>query len=315
MGARDQRKTQSGKRTTSKGYYKVTTKEKRRFFQLLVSGALFMVMWIGKGIFPESMTEIRHQVLDAIRSDTDYRAVFALLGSQVDQGTLNSESVGQLLVEVFSGQTADDVAVYPTVELEPTETDHSETTEQLEQAESEDEETVEPILFEPIPETEDEIEVVLAPQHYTDYVGQSLPENATMAWVPISVGETVTPVIATYSSHYGWRQHPLLGEEKFHAGIDIAGDHGEQIRAFADGVIEFIGEGPSYGIYLQIQHADGVTSFYAHCSSVSVVVGQSVTAGDVVAEVGDTGDVTGAHLHFELKQNGTYLNPYYYLEP
>lgn len=298
---------QSGKRVGAKERPKVTRKEKGRVIQLLVSATLFMGMWLGKGMFPDAVAQVRHQVLDALHSDTDYRAVFALLGSQVDQGVMHDGSMGQLLVEVFSGQGSDDTsAPIPTEQI---------VVENFDKIEVKEEAMVELDVVEDTEELEPKDLTLFAPQHYTEYVGAVLPDNATMDWVPINVGETVTPVMAAYSSHYGWRLHPLLNEEKFHAGIDIAGNHGESIRAFANGVVEFIGEGPSYGLYLQIQHDDGVTSFYAHCSSVTATVGQQVSVGDKIAEVGDTGDVTGTHLHFELKRDGVLLNPYYYIQP
>ena len=79
-------------------------------------------------------------------------------------------------------------------------------------------------------------------------------------------------------------------------------------------MVDYIGESPAYGLYLQIQHANGVTSFYAHCSRLCVQPGQQVAAGEKVAEVGDTGEVTGAHLHFEVKVNGELVDPSDYIE-
>ena len=78
--------------------------------------------------------------------------------------------------------------------------------------------------------------------------------------------------------------------------------------------MDYIGDSPVYGLYLQINHAGGVQSFYAHCSQLLVQQGQTVTAGQVVALSGSTGNSTGPHLHFELKLNGVRLNPVYYIE-
>ncbi|HIY17693.1 MAG TPA: M23 family metallopeptidase, partial [Candidatus Intestinimonas stercorigallinarum] len=131
---------------------------------------------------------------------------------------------------------------------------------------------------------------------------------------PLGVGETAAPVLAPVSSGFGLREHPIEGSEKFHNGLDLAADYGSAIGAFADGVVDYIGESPAYGQYLQLIHANGVTSFYAHCSRLCVQPGQQVTAGEKVAEVGDTGEVTGAHLHFELKVDGTPVDPADYIE-
>lgn len=94
----------------------------------------------------------------------------------------------------------------------------------------------------------------------------------------------------------------------------MAVNTGTAVQAFADGTIDYIGDSPEYGLYLQISHANGVKSFYAHCSELLVSQGQSVQAGDTVALSGDTGNTTGPHLHFEMKLNGVRINPIYYIE-
>ena len=104
------------------------------------------------------------------------------------------------------------------------------------------------------------------------------------------------------------------GGEKFHNGVDLAVNTGTAVGAFAGGVVDYIGDSPIYGQYLQISHGGGLTSFYAHCSKLCVQQGQTVAAGEKVAESGASGNATGPHLHFELKLNGTLLNPLYYIE-
>lgn len=110
------------------------------------------------------------------------------------------------------------------------------------------------------------------------------------------------------------REHPIDGEVKMHEGIDIAADIGVDILAFADGTVDYIGEGQGYGMYLQLRHDNGVTTFYAHCSELCVQKGMTVKQGDVVAKVGDTGNTTGPHLHFEMKQDGEFIDPLPYIE-
>ena len=122
-----------------------------------------------------------------------------------------------------------------------------------------------------------------------------------MEQLPLGLEETAAPVMSAVSSAYGWREHPIEGGEKFHSGVDLAAPYGDPIGAFADGVVDYIGDG-------------GVTSFYAHCSKLCVQQGQTVTLGEKIAEVGDTGETTGAHLHFELRLDGELLNPLYYIE-
>ena len=132
----------------------------------------------------------------------------------------------------------------------------------------------------------------------------------------ISLGDlqTVTPVLGHLRSEYGYRDHPVDGEYKFHNGVDIGGQEGDPIGAFAAGTVDYIGENDDHGLYLQLDHGNGIKSFYAHCSKLCVSQGQPVAAGEKVAEVGSTGVATGPHLHLELKWNGLHLNPAYYVE-
>ena len=74
------------------------------------------------------------------------------------------------------------------------------------------------------------------------------------------------------------------------------------------------GKNDSYGLYLQVDHGNGVKSFYAHCSKVVVRKGQAVELGEKLAEIGSTGISTGPHLHLEIKYNQMHLNPVYYVE-
>lgn len=123
------------------------------------------------------------------------------------------------------------------------------------------------------------------------------------------------------SSHYGWRT--LYGRRQHHNGIDIARGstsniHGAAIVAANSGTVVYVRNAPGsksgYGSYLIIDHGGGVRTYYAHCSSISVSVGQNVVRGETVAAVGNTGDSTGPHLHFELRINNTqHVNPYPYL--
>ena len=121
------------------------------------------------------------------------------------------------------------------------------------------------------------------------------------------------PVEGTVTSCFGFRDHPVEGSERFHYGLDIGCEKGTVIHAFADGTVTAVAESTELGKYLILTHEDGYTTLYAHCSRVNASSGQSVRMGDPIAEVGDTGDATGYHLHFELHQNNIYLNPIYYV--
>lgn len=123
----------------------------------------------------------------------------------------------------------------------------------------------------------------------------------------------VCPVEGTVSSAFGYRDHPMAGQERFHYGLDLSAEEGAVINAFADGTVIAVAESTELGKYVEVAHANGYTTLYAHCKRINASAGQSVKMGDPIAEVGDTGDATGFHLHFELCCDGTYLNPVYYV--
>ena len=149
---------------------------------------------------------------------------------------------------------------------------------------------------------------------YSDYSGDPLPDNYTMDQLSLGELETVTPVTGRLTSEYGYREHPVLGKILFHGGVDIGGQEGDPVAAFADGKVEYTGKNDSYGLYLQVDHGNGVKSFYAHCSKIVVTKGQTVARGEKLAEIGSTGISTGPHLHLELKYGKMHLNPAYYVE-
>ena len=112
------------------------------------------------------------------------------------------------------------------------------------------------------------------------------------------------PVEGTITSPQGYRTDPITGEISYHSGTDISAPEGTPILAAADGTVTIANAtdnwGGSYGYYVKIDHGGGLTTLYAHCSSICVTVGQQVLAGQVVAYVGQTGRATGPHLHFEM---------------
>lgn len=98
-----------------------------------------------------------------------------------------------------------------------------------------------------------------------------------------------------------------------HNGIDIGADMNTEIYAADSGTVTYAGEMSGYGNYVVIDHGNGFETAYAHCSSISVSAGDTVLKGQVIAHVGSTGNSTGPHLHFEVKENGEFLNPLDYV--
>ncbi len=141
----------------------------------------------------------------------------------------------------------------------------------------------------------------------------SLEYNGVMAWPYPGDG-------AVYSA-YGMRFHPSDGEYKMHSGVDLGGNTGNPIVAAESGTVLSVvtpcpGQkdgGSGYGNYLIVGHDNGISTLYAHCKDVYVSVGQSVGRGETIASCGSTGMSTGPHLHFEVRENGTKVNPMKYI--
>lgn len=143
------------------------------------------------------------------------------------------------------------------------------------------------------------------------YAEYAVPTNVSYE-CPVLPFEYVSPVSGIKSSGFGYRLHPIENKVKYHYGTDFAANTGTAVTAFADGVIVAAGDSDSYGKYMIIDHGDGYSTLYAHCSELCMGCG-NVSKGDVIARVGSTGAATGPHLHFELMCNDTYLNPEFYL--
>lgn len=135
---------------------------------------------------------------------------------------------------------------------------------------------------------------------------------SSRAGAPISSassGRFLRPVVGgTISSPFGPRS------SGFHKGMDIAVPNGTPIYAADDGVVKFSGwNSTGFGNLVIIDHGDGFLTYYAHCSSLYVSAGQPVTKGQNICAVGLTGNTSGYHVHFEVRYNGTSVNPMNYL--
>lgn len=116
------------------------------------------------------------------------------------------------------------------------------------------------------------------------------------------------------TSEFGSRIDPITGQRRGHTGIDLAVPTGTPIRAALPGTVTVSAyDSGGYGYYVMIDHGNGLTTLYGHCSQLLVSVGRTVEAGTVVAMSGSTGRSTGPHLHFEVRINGDRVNPRSYL--
>ena len=143
-----------------------------------------------------------------------------------------------------------------------------------------------------------------AAQNNQQYTGTGSTATGTYIW-PCPSSTYVT-------SAFGMRDHPLFGDERPHSGIDIAGSAGSEVLAADSGTVAVATYSSSYGNYVTIYHSNGDYTLYAHMSSLAVSAGQSVTQGDVIGYVGSTCWATGPHLHFEIRVNGSTVDPLSY---
>lgn len=144
-------------------------------------------------------------------------------------------------------------------------------------------------------------------------IGEMLRSDG-MGSMPVSgSGAMIWPISGPVTSEFGWRVHPITGTQKFHSGIDIGGDYGLPVHAAQSGTVEYAGWISGYGNTVIINHGGGITSLYGHNQSLAVSAGRSVSQGEVISYCGSTGNSTGPHCHFEVRQNGEPVSPYSYL--
>ncbi len=131
----------------------------------------------------------------------------------------------------------------------------------------------------------------------------------TVAFTPMGY-----PHISALTSYFGYRSDPFdSSDAEFHPGIDFKGNKGDDARCTANGRVVFAGWAGGYGNCVRIAHTNSYETLYGHLSRISVNVGQEVTVGQKIGEVGSTGRSTGTHLHYEIRKNGKAINPISYL--
>jgi murein DD-endopeptidase MepM/ murein hydrolase activator NlpD len=136
--------------------------------------------------------------------------------------------------------------------------------------------------------------------------GTSIVSEAGFIW-PLKTAKTIT-------SFFGSRVHPITGKANNHTGIDIAAAGGTSILAAKSGVVITSAYNSSYGNYVVVSHGNGQTTLYAHMRSRAVSEGATVTQGQTIGYVGSTGSSTGNHLHFEVRVNGSRVDPLNYFK-
>ena len=131
----------------------------------------------------------------------------------------------------------------------------------------------------------------------------STPSTASTA----SAG--LNPSAGVVTSNYGWRQDPFTGQTSFHSGVDLRAPEGTEIQTASGGKVVFSGTSGGYGTNVVVEHANGLSTRYAHLSDALVALGDEVKDGQVIGRSGQTGRATAAHLHYEVLENGVPVDP------
>lgn len=250
-------------------------------WRLWSSSFVFVLVTVLKLLFPEQTEDLRKQTVALIDMDMDYRVWVTEVGSYLTE---------QKVYEVSELLELDAEDIPLSVTAEPVTVVLPKTSE--------------------VKGIEERVQDFLAAQEA--YASYEIPANVSYDQIKIPFSYAA-PVEGVCSSGFGYRVHPLDDEVAFHYGTDYEVVEGTSICSFADGVVAAVGEEAGYGNYICIDHEGGWRTLYAHCSAVNVVSGQQVSMGEMIGESGQTGRVTGPHLHFELQCNGLYTNPEFFL--
>ncbi len=154
----------------------------------------------------------------------------------------------------------------------------------------------------------------------------NLPETVS-TWLGVDLGNFwakgvigkksafIWPCEGEVTSYFGWRPNTDAPGMSLHQGIDIAAQEGTNVVSTADGIITGVRQSESYGLVVEIEHSQDFSSVYGHLGSVSVVKDQKVKKGESIGSVGESGNATSPHLHFEIRKDGLEIDPMTLLPP
>jgi murein DD-endopeptidase MepM/ murein hydrolase activator NlpD len=264
-----------------------------------MSAMIFLAITLIKFTLPIPAEKLKEDLLPAMAKNIDYKTAMTELGGYLTSGKGGLPETPEPGSQSESPGETPSPTPYPTPSPTP------------EPSPSPSPEPTPEPAPDPTPEpTPSAVAAFMESQ--TEYADQAIPASVTYD-MPVIGFEYVSPISGMTSDGFGYRMHPLQHVIKFHYGTDLAAWTGTDIAAFADGTVREAGEATGFGKYIIIDHADGFSTLYAHCSELLVSYGETVCKGGLIAKVGATGDVTGPHLHFELRKDGVYINPEYYI--
>ncbi|WP_095013104.1 M23 family metallopeptidase [Tsuneonella mangrovi] len=134
-------------------------------------------------------------------------------------------------------------------------------------------------------------------------------DGSTEEDAPGALPDTLPLTRSYLTSRYGMREHPILGGQRMHTGVDLAAPTGSPVVAPQSGVVTYANWRGGYGLSVSVMHPGGIETRFAHLSRVMVYPGEHVSQGQVLGLVGSTGRSTGPHLHYEVRVDGRSINP------
>ena len=280
---------------------------------VLLAGVIIL-----RTFFPGAAETVRGAVLPIMEREIDYRGAITVIGETLTGETSILETLGDIYIWAFGGRSEADMEVQAQPEAE-----YEVPLPRPEGSENPPIESIIPIptappIF-PTPQLPEEEEIVEEPEAVAVFLAQQaafshypLPPGVSFAYLPLEFAHAA-PVSGPVSSPFGFRTHPIHGDVRFHFGTDIAVYTGTPVKAFAGGQVREAGQNDGFGLYILLDHGDGILTRYAHLSALLVEAGDSVEMGQIIGRTGSTGNSTGPHLHFELKIGGLYKNPEFYV--
>ncbi|MGM9522038.1 MAG: M23 family metallopeptidase [Oscillospiraceae bacterium] len=277
-----------------------------------------------KFVFPEAAAGVRESVLGLIGGNVNYTAAVRTLGEAFGGEKGFFEAIAEAFSYAFKIDSED---VQVSIDSDIDETELYFNGPEPENKISDEEDTVTGTADEPQESTYDmeDTDTLTATSDDTGTDDSSTlngsqtafsdiepPENTSYEKLELPVSGTA-PVSGTVTSSFGYREHPSDGQVRFHYGIDIGAEKGSSVNTFAPGTVASVGDSTSYGLYVIVEHEEGLRTLYAHLDSVSVREGQQLSEGESVGLAGETGNATDVCLHFEIIMDGTYVNPEYYI--
>lgn len=255
--------------------------KRKLILQLIICIIIYYAFYAIKNIPDMVSQEVMYKISDILEYDINIEELYKIFNNytskDINQNNINSDASNTLVEETLS---VTDIPAEAEVIEEVENLDNSENIEEIQEIEE---------------------QVIIEESSSLSQMN----EDAEYIKANYSI---IKPLTGEITSRYGIRNPKIETVPKYHTGIDIARVVGTVIVSAMEGTVELVSSKGDYGNHIKITNGE-VTTLYAHCSKIYVKEGEYITQGQEIAEVGATGNVTGPHLHFEIRRNNQYVDP------